>query len=243
MKKEIMWNGNKWIVDYETGTIYQKATIFENDPNLLTVQARIGDYPFREFKGSIYFKTSSGFYKITDDEVIMISKDEYEEQRKFKKLSVKNIDNVRYVSTYVSSIMIDEVLRFKHNIIISTKVENSNVVPIISKKFPAVIKGRIDDISKRIISTLPYVDRTIVKREVKNILSSMFENGNEYFSEMINMIYENDKNRFDQLANDIKDQIEKRNERKNQKTEYINDFVSEEDSSFTPEETIERKTK
>ena len=68
MKKEIMWNNNKWIVDYETRTIYQKATVFEDDPNLLTVQAKIGDFRFREFKGSIYFEALGGFYKITDNE-------------------------------------------------------------------------------------------------------------------------------------------------------------------------------
>ena len=244
MKKEIMWNNNKWIVDYETKTIYQKATVFEDDPNLLTVQARIGDFRFREFKGSIYFEALGGFYKITDNEVVMISKDEYKEQAKFKRLIINDIGNVRYVSTYVSSIMIDEVLMAKHNITISTKVENSNVVPIISNKFPTVVKRRIDDISRRIISALPYVDRNNVKREVKKILSSMFEDGSEYFSEMINMIYENDKNRFDRLASDIKYQIEKRNQSKNQKTQYTNGFVSDKDSSFEPEgETIERKTK
>ena len=217
MKKEIMWNNNIWVVDYGTRTIYQKTTVFENDPNLLTVQAKIGNYPFREIKGTIYFETEGSFYKITGNEVVMISEDEYKEQAKFKKLNVKDINSIRYISTYVSSIMIDEVLRAKHNIIISTKVGNSTAVSIISNKFPDSIKRRINDISKIIIIALPYVDRTSVKQTIKSIVLSMAEDNSDNFSEMINMIYENDKNRFDQLANDIKTQIEERAQRKNQK--------------------------
>lgn len=244
MKKEIMWRNEKWIVDYGTGTIYKKAPAFEDDPNLITVQARFGDYPFGEFKGSIYFKDSSNFYKIIDDEVAMISKEEYDEQKKFKKLNVKDIDNVRYISIYVSSVIIDEVLSAKHNIRISTKVENSNVVPIISNKFPSIIKSRINDISRSIISTLHYVDRTIVKQEVKKALSSMFENDNGYISEMINSIYENDKIRFDQLATDIRNQIDERNQRMNTNTPDSNGFVFSDGSTLiTEEDTLGRKIK
>ena len=56
MKEMITWNGEKWIVDYKTHTIYQAATILEDDPTRFTIHARIWNIPFLVFNDSIYFK-------------------------------------------------------------------------------------------------------------------------------------------------------------------------------------------
>lgn len=45
MQKEVIWNDKKWIIDYETGTIYQKAVTAG-----LPVQVRVGNYHFKKFK-------------------------------------------------------------------------------------------------------------------------------------------------------------------------------------------------
>lgn len=224
--REIIWNNRNWVVDDNTRTIYQKATMFENDPNLLTVQATVGNYPFREFMGNIYFEASGKYYKITNDEVSEISVEEYKNQAKLKKLDIKNPADVRFISTYVSAAIIDALLMAKHNVVIDTKVENSNFVPIISSRFPSAIKGNINYIAKLIISLKPYIDRSTVKKEVKNYLSDMIKSDDNYFSEMFNIIYKNDQITFDALAENVKNQSKQRN----QNPQYNSDFVQNEEN-------------
>ena len=83
MKEMITWNGGKWIVDYKTHTIYQAATILEDDPTRFTIHARMGNIPFLVFNGSIYFKNGEKeFYKAINGNAVLISKEEYYEIEK-----------------------------------------------------------------------------------------------------------------------------------------------------------------
>lgn len=118
----------------------------------------------------------------------------------------KHISLVAHISTYVSSILIDNVLKEKCEISCSINVESPDIrdrIIIISNKFPPFVKKQINDISEYIVqSLLPNTEITNVKKqEVKDILSKYLNN--EELSEMINKIYENDTDRFDTLASNI----------------------------------------
>ena len=78
-KKEITINGEKWIADFETGTVYKNVTMIPNGTGLLPMSGRYGDYPFSEFRGALYFETGNNFYKIIGDEVLEVSEEEYKE--------------------------------------------------------------------------------------------------------------------------------------------------------------------
>ena len=72
MKKEIMWNNEAWIIDYGERVIYKKVRI---ETGMLPINASIR-YPFRNFKDVIYFQKGNDFYKIVDDKVTIMIKEE-----------------------------------------------------------------------------------------------------------------------------------------------------------------------
>ena len=69
-KKEIILNGEKWIVDFETGTIYKNLEMIPNGTGTLPMLGRYGDYPFKVFRNALYFETNDKFYKVYADEVM-----------------------------------------------------------------------------------------------------------------------------------------------------------------------------
>ena len=124
MKEMITWNGGKWIVDYKTHTIYQAATIFEDDPTRFTIHARIGNIPFLVFNGSIYFKNGEKeFYKVINSNAVLISKEEYYEIEKKQLLNIRYSADVDFVSEKVGLIMIDEVVYNNSGLRVSSSLD------------------------------------------------------------------------------------------------------------------------
>ena len=134
-KKEITINGEKWIADFETGTVYKNVTIIPNGTGLLPMSGRYGDYPFSEFRGALYFETGNNFYKIIGHEVLEVGEEEYKEIKNYRILKKNDPSTLRIVSTHVISIVIADIMDKKFNLRISVPVENSNIVNIFSKIF------------------------------------------------------------------------------------------------------------
>ena len=88
MPKEINWNGESWIVDPTTRTIYKKGQIYENDSELLTTGLKIGNYSYSNFGDIIYFQrnTDNEYFKVENDTVVNISKEEYSGYKKMKRI-------------------------------------------------------------------------------------------------------------------------------------------------------------
>ena len=207
MKKEILWNDENWTLDYSTNTIYQETALYEDDPTMLTMQARIGDYPFREVKGIVYFKANNEYYKVKEKEAIRISKDEYKEIENYRKINVNDKNDVKFIASYINSIIIDELFRQKYNIKIYTKVEKSVMVPIITHRYSSIIKERTQNMARGAMINLP---RYIDKRTIKKTLKEKLVDNKDYVNEIIDQIYENQKHFLNQIAADIKVQISAR---------------------------------
>lgn len=203
-KKEITMNGEKWIVDFETKTIYKKVTMTPSETGLLPIKGRFGDYPFREFRGELYFKTGNGFYKIIGDEALEVSKEEYEEIKNYRILNKKDPSTLRIVSTYVISIVIADIMNKKFDLKISVPVDNSNIVNIFSRNFTPEITSHIKKISTGIVAILPtQVNRRTMKQQIRDIYKNIVPEDGDFFNVLIDNIYLNDKQRFDYLSEDI----------------------------------------
>ncbi len=199
MKKDLIWNGKKWIIDYETGTIYQKAETLG-----LPVQGRVGNYHLKKFRDMLYFATENNFYKIVGEKVLEVSKEEYKEIRNYKTLNKKDPATLRSVSAYVISIIIDDIMSEKFNLKISTSVENSNVINNFSKKFTPEIMNQIKRLSLEIIAMLPIqVNRKTMKQQIRDIYKNIVQEEEEFFKVLIDNIYLNDKEKFDYLSEGI----------------------------------------
>ena len=203
-KKEITWNNEQWIVDYFTKTIYKKDSKNNNDPNLVPEQIRIGNFPFKIEDNTIYFKNIDKYYKITDNKVEEINKEDYKPE--FIKL---NINNIEYVENYVIYSMIDEILRRYYTINFSTKKE-SIFVSIISNKIRhnSSLYNMIKPTAIDIIKSLPYIEKSKAKEKIKSELSKMIEDNKSSYDKLFEHIYNINKDIFDQYANDIRENIE-----------------------------------
>ncbi len=214
MSKEINWNGEIWIVDPNTRTIYKKDQIYETDSELLTTRLRIGNYSYSNFGDIIYFQrnTDNECFKIENDTIVNISKEEYLEYKKMKRIIPENPDSIRYVMNYVTAIICDDILKREYQLKASISVENSNVVPIVSKKFSEIIKFRIKEVTTHIMLYLPgYIDRTQAKKAIYECFIKILEENPEYVENIEKNIIQENKHVFDALAEQIKSSIESRN--------------------------------
>lgn len=199
MQKEVIWNDKKWIIDYEMGTIYQKAVTAG-----LPVQARVGNYHFKKFKDELYFATEDKFYKIISGKVLEVSKEEYDEIYNYRTLNKKDSATLKFISTYVISFIIDDIMHRKFNLTISIPVENSNVVNIFSKKFTPEILSQIKRITMSVIAILPIqVNKKVLKQTIHDIYENVVKGDEDLFNTLIDNIYLNDKERFDYLSENI----------------------------------------
>lgn len=197
-KKDLIWNNEKWVIDYETRTIYQKGVT-----SGLPVQVTIGNYSFNDFDGELYFTTGKGFYKVVKEQVVEISKDEYEEIKNCITLNKKDPATSRYISNYVVSIIINDLMREKFNL----KVLIPADAPLInnySRKFTPKISSEINWITRDILIQLPNkIKRSDIKNQVIKIYNNIKQESQEYLNQLIDIIYLNDKERFDELSENI----------------------------------------
>lgn len=231
-KKEITMNGEKWIVDFQTATVYKDVIMIPNGTGFLSMTGRYGDYPFSEFRGSLYFETGNNFYKIIGDDVLEISEEEYKEIKNYRNLKKNDPSTLKIVSIHVISMVIADIMNKKFNLKISVPVENSNIVNIFSGKFTPEITSYINKIALRIIQRLPiYANRKTMKQQIRDIYKNIVQEDADFFTVLIDNIYLNDKQRFDYLSEEI---IKNRNSRK-KTTEDI-----AWDSQLSREETVEQ---
>ena len=234
-KKEITINGEKWIADFETGTVYKNVTMIPNGTGLLPMSGRYGDYPFKVFRNALYFETGNNFYKIIGDEVLEVNEEEYKEIKNYRILKKNDPSTLRIVSTHVISIVIADIMDKKFNLRISVPVENSNIVNIFSKNFTPEIKSHIKRIATGVIAMLPIqVNRKTMKQQIRDIYKNIVQEDEDFFNVLIDNIYLNDKQKFDYLSEDI---IKSRNSRKK-----ITEDITE-DSQLSQEEIVEQKGK
>lgn len=210
-KKEIIWNNeiwnnpinNKWIVDYETNTIYQEIMIpIERG---FPLNLRIGDYYFKTFKGILYFKASEDkYYKVINEQVVESSKKEYDEIKNFRTINKKDRATLMTISTYVVSVIIDEIMNKKFNLRVSFPVTPPHLINSFSKRFTPEIENQIKMLVAEIVAIMSTeVDRRTMKREIKNIYKSISQTDEEFFATFIDNIYLNDKENFDYLSETI----------------------------------------
>ena len=212
-KKEITLNGEKWIVDFETETIYKNVDMIPNGTGALPMSGRYGDYPFYIFRNALYFEINNKFYKINDDEVIEITKEEYQEIRNYIKLNKNDPSALRFVSKYVTSIILDEVMEQQFGLKVSIPVENSNNVNLLSRNFTPEIENYIKNLSKSILAIMPsQINRENIKQQIRDIYKNNISKNDELHNTIINSVYLSNKERFDYLSEDI---IRSRNARKN----------------------------
>ena len=209
MKEKITWNGGKWIVDYKTHTIYQAATIFEDDPTRFTIHARIGNIPFLVFNDSIYFKNGEKeFYKVINSNAVLISKEEYYEIEKKRVLNIRYSADVNFVSELVGLIMIDEVVYKNSGLRVSSSFDPRSFGFFFFNRFSKQLKTRIWNFSKRLIHYyLPYVNKGNAKNEVK-VAIDMLEDSD--FQNLVDMAYEDNKKSFDLFCERILEIKEKK---------------------------------
>ncbi len=213
MLKEINWNGESWIVDPNTKTIYKKGQIYENDSELLTTGLRIGNYSYSNFGDIIYFQrnTDNECFKVENNTIANISKEEYLEYKKMKRIIPENPDSIRYVMNYVTAIICDDILKREYQLKASIPVEKSNVVPVVYKKFSETIKSRIKEVTTHIMLYLPgYIDRTQAKKAIYECFIKTLEENPEYVKNIEKNIIQENKYVFDALAEQIKSSIESR---------------------------------
>lgn len=213
MSKEINWNGESWIVDSNTKTIYKKGKIYENDSELLTTGLKIGNYSYSNFGDIIYFQrnTDNEYFKVENDTIINISKEEYLEYKKMKRIIPENPDSIRYVMNYVIAIICDDILKREYQLKTSIPVDNSNIVTVVSKNFSEIIKSRIKEVTTHIMLYLPgYIDRTQAKKVIYDGFIKTLDDNSEYIENIEKNIIQENKNIFDALADQIKLSIESR---------------------------------
>ena len=213
MLKEINWNGESWIVDPNTRTIYKKGQIYENDSELLTAGLKIGNYSYSNFGDIIYFQrnTDNECFKVENDTIVNISKEEYLEYKKMKRIIPENPNSMRYVMNYVTAIICDDILKREYQLKASIPVENSNVVTVVSKTFSEIIKSRIKKVTTHIMLYLPsYIDRTQAKKAIYECFIKTLEENPEYVENIEKNIIQENKYVFDALAEQINSSIESR---------------------------------
>ena len=221
MQKEIIWNNKKWIIDYENGTIYQKGIT----PGL-PVQVRIGNYRLTNLGGVCYFTTGNKFYKIDDETISEISKEEYENIKNYRTLNKKDPATMKVISNYATSIIIDDLMKRKFNLKVSIPVNNTNIINSFSKKFSYEITNQIKRLSTEIIMSLPVkVNTQTIKHQIYDIYNNIVQENEELFQVLIDNIYLNDKERFDSLSEDI---INSRKKNKKQEDILNNHSIQEE---------------
>ena len=129
-----------------------------------------------------------------------------------KRIIPENPDSIRYVMNYVTAIICDDILKREYQLKASISVENSNVVPIVSKKFSEIIKFRIKEVTTHIMLYLPgYIDRTQAKKAIYECFIKILEENPEYVENIEKNIIQENKHVFDALAEQIKSSIESRN--------------------------------
>lgn len=203
MQKEIIWNNQIWIIDYETRTIYQKAVT----PGL-PVQARIGNYSFKELKGIIYFQAGNNYYKVSENQIEEINKEEYEEVKNFIRINKKDPATQRRISTYIISIIIDEIMHEKYNLKVSIKVDNqsgTNIVNSFRRKFTPELSVEIKRLTEAMLVLLPcQINSKTIKQQLTRIYKDIEEESAEYLKLLGDNIYLNDQESFDVLSENIK---------------------------------------
>lgn len=204
MNKEIMINGEKWIVDYGRRVICNNVKV---DTGMLPINASI-EYPFRMFKDTIYFKKGNDAYKVAigSDTAEVISAEElievYNEILRF----VRPTDS--YIELIVSSILIDRVFKDKYdiNFSITNTIVNGRFAPIfyhLKNSFPSEVHTRIKGMSRTIKALLPmHVDKSNLEKSITDFLQTAFEQ--EYIDNIVNKIYESNFDKFEKVTSDMK---------------------------------------
>ena len=142
-----------------------------------------------------------------------ITKEEYQESRNYIKLNKNDPSALRFVSKYVTSVILDEVMEQQFGLKVSIPVENSNNVNLLSRNFTPEIENYIKKISKSILAIMPnQINRETIKQQIKDIYKNDISKNDELHNTIINSVYLSNKERFDYLSEDI---IRSRNARKN----------------------------
>lgn len=197
-KKSVTLNGENWIIDFETTTVYKNVDLITKGDGFLPMSGKMGNFPLHKFRDDFYFEINNMYYKYSLGDVIQITKKEFDEIKEYRFIDKKDSATIQSIYRYVVAIIIDEIMKSKYNIRVSFPVEPAHFITRFSKKFTPEINNQLNLLVKEILMELPlYVKRKTIKQSIKKIFAGKYYENTNFFNDLINSIYLNDKVTFD----------------------------------------------
>ena len=197
-KKNVVIDRENWIIDLQSAAVYKEVNLISREGGLLPMSGKLGYYFLYEFQGNFYFEISNKYYKLSNDVLFEITKDEFNKMKEYKTINKKDPLFKQNVSRHVISILVEDVLNKKFGINVNFPSEPSHFITRFSKKFTPEINNQIKLLTDDIIIELPLqIKMKTIKQDIRKIYKKIYYSDSSFFDELINIIYLNDKDTFD----------------------------------------------
>ena len=197
-KKNVTLNGENWIIDLETASVYRNVDLITKGDGFLPMSGKLGNFPLYKFRDDFYFEINDIYYKYSSGEVIEITKNDFDEIREYRFINKNDPATFQNVSSYMIAIIIDEIMMSKYNIRVSFPIEPSHFLTRFSKKFTPEINMQFNLLVKEVTMELPtYIKRKSMKQSIKEIYKRKYLENKSFFESLIDNIYSNDILTFD----------------------------------------------
>lgn len=197
-RKNVTLNGENWIIDLETATVYRNVDLITEGDGLLPMSGKLGNFPLYKFRDDFYFEINNMYYKYSSGDVIEITKKEFDEIREYRFINKNDPATFQNISKYMTAIIIDEIMMSKYNIRVSFPIEPAHFITRFSKKFTSEINNQFNLLVKEITMELPpYIKRKSMKQSIKSIYKRKYLENKSFFDSLIDNIYSNDVVTFD----------------------------------------------
>ena len=87
-KKNVTLNGENWIIDLETASVYRNVDLITKGDGFLPMSGKLGNFPLYKFRDDFYFEINNMYYKYSSGDVIEITKKEFDEIREYRFIKV-----------------------------------------------------------------------------------------------------------------------------------------------------------
>lgn len=210
-KREIMLNGEKYTLDYKTGTIYKDAVI--TGDSLLPVNAKVGDYKFIERINSIYFYVNNRneYYQINQNETEArkITKEIYNNAKNLMKINKNNFATKNLFIEQVILILIEEILKSRYNLQIRFRQFDTRIAKVFKKNFDQGLNNKIKVLSDSILNQMPlYINRNELKKVVTKEFEEIKEQNKEYIKDLENNLFNQTSTRIIAIKDEVSSGLE-----------------------------------